>query len=1029
MFEYDEAEKCLIMIDHSESVNGTESLALTPKLYLDKSAAGRAVLEKRIVLSPDIATDQRILPATRKALLKEGRKSALFIPLLFQNRVLGVMNLMFTQKYSFADYEIETLFSIGKTIGLAMANAKYIEQIKADVEERIIAQVALHKTEQSLSESQQNAKISNESLKIINAVADRIYLAHDYDALVQEAMEAVKLYGKTSAVVMFECNEDENTIALLSTSAEPKEFKATTVRLTSTLLPKSLTAQTIHEKRIIICEDAANDERINPEIKKMLIQYNLTYAISIPLLFRDKTLGVINLFFTEKYNFTDYELETLLSIGKTIGMAMANARNIEQIKAEIEERKKAQESMARSIASLQAVNTIADKVYGALDYDTLTRQAMSAISSYGNTSEVSMYEYHEDSDMLTVIGISIGELSDEVEAVRLGRKLSAKESIGGAAIHEKNIIVCTNIPDDQRIRADIKAAIIKDGHKAVISLPLLFQKRAMGVMNLFFNEAVNFNDYQLDTLFSIGKTIGLAMANARHIQQIKAEVEDRKIAQEALRQSEGKYRLLIENASDAIFIGQKGFITYANSRALELLGYTMEELTQKPIASYLIDETEKSKRKKTGMKSAYGIESFILINKKNEELSLDVHIIDIVWENKEASLYFGRDVTGQEKMEAQLYQAQKMEAIGTLAGGLAHDFNNLLMGIEGNTSLMLLQIPVSHPHYERLKNIEHYVTNGAEITAQLLGFARGGKYEVIPININKLIEKSASMFGRTKKEISIHENFGKNIWAVEVDRGQIEQVLLNLFVNAWQAMPGGGNMYLLTANQEMDENLAGIHGIKSGRYVKISVTDDGMGMDEETQRRLFDPFFTTKVRGRGTGLGLPSAYGIIKNHGGVITVYSEKNRGTTFNLYLPASGKEVAEEDTIAEDSLYAGKETILFVDDEEMIVDVGRDMLESMGYTVITARSGKAALEIYAEKMNNIDLVILDLIMPELGGEATFEKLKEINPGVKVLLSSGYSISGLANKLLSLGCRGFIQKPYSIKEFSARIRETLDMK
>jgi CheY-like chemotaxis protein len=226
----------------------------------------------------------------------------------------------------------------------------------------------------------------------------------------------------------------------------------------------------------------------------------------------------------------------------------------------------------------------------------------------------------------------------------------------------------------------------------------------------------------------------------------------------------------------------------------------------------------------------------------------------------------------------------------------------------------------------------------------------------------------------------------------------------------------------------MDENMAGIHGIKPGRYIKISVTDDGIGMDEETRRRLFDPFFTTKERGRGTGLGLPSAYGIIKNHGGVITVYSEKGSGTTFNLYLPASGKEVA-EDIVVEDTLLTGKETILFVDDEAMIIDVGKDMLESMGYTVITTSSGKSAIEIYAQRMKDIDLVILDLIMPEMGGEATFEKLIEINPEVKVLLSSGYSINGLADKLLTLGCRGFIQKPYSIKEFSTRIRETLDTK
>jgi CheY-like chemotaxis protein len=200
-------------------------------------------------------------------------------------------------------------------------------------------------------------------------------------------------------------------------------------------------------------------------------------------------------------------------------------------------------------------------------------------------------------------------------------------------------------------------------------------------------------------------------------------------------------------------------------------------------------------------------------------------------------------------------------------------------------------------------------------------------------------------------------------------------------------------------------------------------------MDEETQRRLFEPFFTTKGRSRGTGLGLASAYGIIKNHGGVITVYSEKGKGTTFNIYLPTSLKEVRQDDALSKDTLFVGKETILFVDDEEMIVSVGKDMLESIGYKVLTANSGKIAVEKYETNKENIDLVILDLIMPDMGGEATFVKLRDINPDVKVLLSSGYSINGQATNMLKQGCRGFVQKPYSIKELSARIREILDQK
>ena len=274
------------------------------------------------------------------------------------------------------------------------------------------------------------------------------------------------------------------------------------------------------------------------------------------------------------------------------------------------------------------------------------------------------------------------------------------------------------------------------------------------------------------------------------------------------------------------------------------------------------------------------------------------------------------------------------------------------------------------------------------------------------------MEKSAVMFGRTKKEISIHMNFQEDLWSMEVNQGQIEQVLLNLYVNAWQAMPGGGHLYLTTINMDIDNSMAEVHRIQPGSYIRASITDGGVGMDEDTQRRVFEPFFTTKGRSRGTGLGLASAYGIIKNHGGVITVYSEKGKGTTFNIYLPASLKEAKTDEAFNRDSLFFGKETILFVDDEEMIVSVGKDMLESMGYKVITANSGKEALQIYENNKANIDLVIFDLIMPDMGGEVTFKKLQEINPAVKTVVSSGYSIGDQATKFVQQGCRGFIQQP-----------------
>ncbi|MDX2501012.1 MAG: ATP-binding protein, partial [Deltaproteobacteria bacterium] len=244
----------------------------------------------------------------------------------------------------------------------------------------------------------------------------------------------------------------------------------------------------------------------------------------------------------------------------------------------------------------------------------------------------------------------------------------------------------------------------------------------------------------------------------------------------------------------------------------------------------------------------------------------------------------------KEKLQAKLQQAQKMEAIGTLAGGIAHDFNNLLMGIQGRTSLLLADIHADHPHFEHLSEIESYVTSAAELTRQLLGFARGGKYQVVSTDLNELVEKSSRMFGRTKKEITIERKYGDDLRAVDVDRSQIEQVLLNIYVNACQAMPAGGTLLIRTANTHLDDKFVKLYNAAVGDYVNVSIKDNGVGMDVDTVKRVFDPFFTTKEQERGTGLGLASAYGIVKNHDGIIIATSEKGNGATVDIYLPASG-------------------------------------------------------------------------------------------------------------------------------------------
>ncbi len=341
---------------------------------------------------------------------------------------------------------------------------------------------------------------------------------------------------------------------------------------------------------------------------------------------------------------------------------------------------------------------------------------------------------------------------------------------------------------------------------------------------------------------------------------------------------------------------------------------------------------------------------------------------------------------------------------------------------------MLFDIDESHLHYEKIKSIERYVENGSSLTRQLLGFARGGGYEVRATDLNELIIRTSSMFGRAKKEIKIHTNFLNKIWPVEVDQGQMEMVLLNLYINALHAMPEGGDLHLMSEKIIVDGGSAGNLKLKQGEYVKVSVVDTGTGMDKEILEKMFDPFFTTKEKGRGTGLGLASASEVIKNHGGLIDVYSEKGKGATFNIYLPASDKKVKQEKELTQE-IIKGTETILLVDDEEMIIEVNQEILKAIGYKTMIARSGKNAIEIYKNNQDKINMVIMDMIIPGMSGKEFYDNLKKINPEIKVLLSSGYSISGQAAEILDRGCNGFIQKPFKLRKLSVKIREVLDGK
>jgi signal transduction histidine kinase/CheY-like chemotaxis protein len=385
------------------------------------------------------------------------------------------------------------------------------------------------------------------------------------------------------------------------------------------------------------------------------------------------------------------------------------------------------------------------------------------------------------------------------------------------------------------------------------------------------------------------------------------------------------------------------------------------------------------------------------------------------------------DISERKRLESQFFNAQKMEAIGTLAGGIAHDFNNLLMAIQGLASLILQDTGADHPHYATLTKIEKQVKNGAKLTAQLLGYARRERSESALIDLNQVVRETAEAFGRTRKQIAISLDLDDGLRPVDANPGQIEQVLLNLCVNAADAMSDGGRLSFKSANATREVMQDRAYTPKYGEYVRLDVQDTGIGMDEATRERIFEPFFTTKEMGRGTGLGLASVFGIVKSLGGFIEVESEIECGTTFRIYLPASSRTLATDPQPAgEQPVMASSRTVLLVDDEEVVLDVGVRMLQHFGYAVLPAANGHEAMQIYTENKAKIDLVILDMVMPDMGGRGVYDRLKQCNSDVKVLLSSGYSLSGEAAEIMKSGCNGFIQKPFNIKELTAQIDQIL---
>jgi len=613
---------------------------------------------------------------------------------------------------------------------------------------------------------------------------------------------------------------------------------------------------------------------------------------------------------------------------------------------------------------------------------------------------------------------------------RTSFRLDHKESKGffvRAFLDQKPITVA-NAQNMINILSPKSQDLVHNFHiRSLLCVPIIYKKTSLGILAVDNVKSLSpLKKSDVNLLEGIAAQIAISISNAVSFQK--------------LQESEYKYRQTLESINEGYYeIDLDKNIKFANQALCTLFGCSWKELMTGKFNDFFPDDAGRQLDELFDTvritRQPVHFSQFELNSPDKTPLPVDLSASIIIDQHGQVTGFRGIVHNATERLqlenekkqlEMQLLQAQKMETIGTLAGGIAHNFNNWLAGILGNITLIRMDAKEHPKIVQRASRVEAIIDNAARMTQQLLGYSRTGSYEAQRLNLNRIIQEAADTFSETKKEIIINLSLEPELHKVKVDPSQIEQVFWNLFVNAIDAMPNGGRLNIVTFNTTGDALKDRPFNVVPGNYVAIEFADTGVGIDPEDMKKIFEPFFTTKV-GKGTGLGLASSFGIIKAHNGYIDVTSQKGSGTTFKVFLP-----VVEEAPALElinrpaASTYNGSGRILLVDDEDMILETNAQLLTRLGYDVFTASDGEKALATLRDNLNSIDLVIIDMIMPGMSGKELYNRIKALRPDINTLLCSGYSLNENAQEIINNGCNGFIQKPFNVNQLSETIKRIL---
>lgn len=711
----------------------------------------------------------------------------------------------------------------------------------------------------------------------------------------------------------------------------------------------------------------------------------------------------------------------ILLLTSTIFLTKKNLKEpIEEIISDIRKGGKIRET---GISEFDLVGSTINESFDKLSKKTSQYETLHNIS-------IGLYEKSSIEEILELIVEKVNEvIKAEIAAIIIYDEKGDIESIISKGLHETNNsllegkdilefvklsltpIHIENVSENSAFR--LSFPIWHSKMKNLLSYPIFdTENRPVGSL-LFCNKPAGFTDDDEMLLKVIAADAFIALNKVENIKKLK------------------RFQQVMDSAFDVIMItDSEGYIKYVNPSFEIVTGYSIKDVIDKKtnILKSGYHDGAFYKNLWNTIKSGKVWKGELINRKKDGELYYaSATIFPVPAEGDIMYASIQRDITEEKKLFEQLLRSQKMEALGTLAGGIAHDFNNILTAIIGYSEMLMSMIKEEDFFYRPISIINNAAHKGADLTKKILTISRKERLQTLPVDINEIINSSVELLQRSiPKNIDIVLNLKKDIPKIMADPSQMQQVIMNLALNSVDAMPKGGRLLIETDIKKKNTNGSKENAFSNNEFVKITFHDTGIGMDAETQRKVFEPFFTTKGPEKGTGLGLYIVYSIINNHNGYINLYSEPNKGTSFHIYLPIKrGENTGEEQEIVD---ITGSGTILIIDDEADIRDLSKDILEKLGYKVLTAKDGNEGLRIFREMKDNILVVILDMIMPKMGGAEVFKELKKIKPDVKIILCSGYSQNGLSdmNDLLKNGNSEFVQKPFTVYSIGRAVKKIL---